>query len=1698
MIHKYHFILIIVISYSLLLSNQYLHATPASKDTLIVTQGGPSDFSGNQITLTLHGDEEISWYTNASNYVVGKDTNGQWKYLTADSNGFTFSGNDALGGTPNTISSGNLPTQSYFRNIRALKNKAHFKTTSSSNVFNQLVILASFSDHWNTADNTVNSANSKNITRDAYTSNVINNISQYFSPIIINTTLTHWIKLPHPESYYGQDNLNTKDFKVESMVQDALTIIATSNTSITGVVLTGNTINNITYDSVMVVHSGNEQSNTLLSTSANNLWARTSALSSPISIFGGNIVFNKYSTVAALGGSDGTQSTDIGLYCHELGHLLGLPDLYSYTEGYFSGSYDIMGFGGWGITGNATSSNSPSGFSAYSQVKLGIKTATEISGAGNNIELPQNSLQKISNLSSSNEYFLIENPTGTGMLIWHVYENAFSDNVNNLIHPIVKLEEADNNDSLGVMTALQESGDFWNNSNNLSTFTYNSSVSGNSSSNFYENSSYYNRPLGTNKSNIDLSSFSISGTKVLFNIRGFKTSVFFADPANDFNTGKISWYKVPNASSYAIYRSTSDGVFTLLNTQTENSYIDKAFIDNNLDNGVFYAIRSDLNTTQSDTFQFGLKIYSSSLNLESRDLTLFFNTDIDIEYTTSISLNLVSLYSNTGIELFKLNENPVSDITITSSQENTVKTNSGASTKNLTLSLTPTQIYKITSTLGVNPGIMNIKASQGAFFLSGTSITNINQSNSGVSTSTTPDTNSPVFQYSTHDNDTGITQLIYNEVIIQNSTDLSQFTFENSDGLSTDLTGGSVSISDNVISINIPNKTHLRTLIIGNNKTLNLLMPSGSFKDLSSNSPSGNGTNLATFTFSPKIILDQKPPSISNYTINNRDEIRTITLNFSEPIFSDTSRGASFSKDNFHLTFYHAGNITTNGTDILGESISLNQSADTFGGFTYIVTSGVNISIGLDDANKIDQKLGYFDFPAPAAYAGVSSTSIGFYDWEGNRANNTAVKAQQYIPKKRLWLTNPTQYERWRGQHLVTWDINGGWLETDRINVEWWNIQNTTKAIANDFVFITSEPGVFFQTQLLIWDTTKELDNDNYHIRVFESGDYNVVYSSSATFQIDNTKPDVEISYLSPITPTNRPNAIDTYTNAALPVDNSEKANIVIVATFSENVIDTPLIKINQKGETDIHNSDNALIGVPMTTTAGSLNQFFYPYDVSTQDGKSFLDGEAVIEITSVPDTAKGDIRLSTNPSDLLGNLSNPPTSNTTFLIDTIAPTIASLNFSITDESIGFERTSLLLNFSESMYDASLPATGVLLIDNYSFRGARSDNLTLASIERLSDSGTGPYKLVLNGQILQGTIQIVLNIQKIKDFHGNEMGNPSTADATWPGPLTNLTPVIISPGGKTRLLIQGGFLPYRYNINPIYSSIASIDPKDNTSILAHQFGQFTIEIIEARNQIRYINTEVQPPVQNNFTKKFSAYRDELDYNLTSFPFNFPEFDGEHLFETLKASAGVHNKEYALYSYDSNKEGYFLVTKKTTEVGPGYGFWMASRKSRTITQTKDGPLEKQVIGIDLHPGWNLVGNPFNSPLPIENIFVSTNASRFNITDIKQSETGHHLWYIDINNPRYLSIETLKPNSAAWLYVSNNLGAEIFFFKEKENVLLPQDYLPLENLNKVSKSLRSTTGEPIPPTRPSSRLFNSRSSGSGSAAGGGCFIQGILNE
>ena len=145
----------------------------------------------------------------------------------------------------------------------------------------------------------------------------------------------------------------------------------------------------------------------------------------------------------------------IGVMCHELGHIVGLPDLYDYSRNTWGvGYWSLMAYGAWGAGGNTPWS--PSHADAWCKTEVNWLAPTNITSNTFDLHIPDAETSPVAyrvwrNGIVNDTFFIIENRQnkgfdtprpGNGLLIWHI------DPRYSAYHNIVDLEEADGCDDL--------------------------------------------------------------------------------------------------------------------------------------------------------------------------------------------------------------------------------------------------------------------------------------------------------------------------------------------------------------------------------------------------------------------------------------------------------------------------------------------------------------------------------------------------------------------------------------------------------------------------------------------------------------------------------------------------------------------------------------------------------------------------------------------------------------------------------------------------------------------------------------------------------------------------------------------------------------------------------------------------------------------------------------------------------------------------------------------------------------------------------------------------------------------------------------------------------------------------------------------------------------------------------------------------
>lgn len=151
---------------------------------------------------------------------------------------------------------------------------------------------------------------------------------------------------------------------------------------------------------------------------------------------GGSIYIDRY--FVAPGSSCGGGPIEIGVYCHELGHALGIKDLYD-TDDLLTG--DSRGLGHWALMagGGWNSVTSPAHMSAFSKSRLGWLNVLNLVASEDRLCLPPVETNPVAIRlwqygAVTSEYFLVENRQrigydanlwGEGLVVYHVDEDRY-------------------------------------------------------------------------------------------------------------------------------------------------------------------------------------------------------------------------------------------------------------------------------------------------------------------------------------------------------------------------------------------------------------------------------------------------------------------------------------------------------------------------------------------------------------------------------------------------------------------------------------------------------------------------------------------------------------------------------------------------------------------------------------------------------------------------------------------------------------------------------------------------------------------------------------------------------------------------------------------------------------------------------------------------------------------------------------------------------------------------------------------------------------------------------------------------------------------------------------------------------------------------------------------------------------------------
>ena len=429
---------------------------------------------GTTFTATLWGDEwSHGWETTEGYSIIFDEPTQDWTYAIPDADGNLVSSAKVVGrdSPPDNIPEHLRPTGKAQLKIDTLKVSTAMgvpdRAVPATGTANIPVILINFNDrsttYTTTNFNTLLFGSGTKSMKDYYEEVSYGKFSVSPGP----GGVVGWYTASKNHDYYGQNNALGDDMWPGTLVRETVAAAdPTFNFSLY------DKDSDCYVDVVDIIHQGTDEADGGPST---DIWSHSSTLNYVYSIgqsdggeyttndacsAGGFIKVNKY-VIQPETQSDG--QITIGVFAHEFGHALGLPDLYDTT-------YNSYGVGDWSLmaSGNrlgARSGDTPAQLDAWSKSLLGWVSPTQVSTTSvtqikwvedNSVvyqllDNPNGVTDWISG-TGTGEYFLVENRQktgnsfdvalpGEGLLIWHIDESK--RNNDDKTHKLVNLEESD-------------------------------------------------------------------------------------------------------------------------------------------------------------------------------------------------------------------------------------------------------------------------------------------------------------------------------------------------------------------------------------------------------------------------------------------------------------------------------------------------------------------------------------------------------------------------------------------------------------------------------------------------------------------------------------------------------------------------------------------------------------------------------------------------------------------------------------------------------------------------------------------------------------------------------------------------------------------------------------------------------------------------------------------------------------------------------------------------------------------------------------------------------------------------------------------------------------------------------------------------------------------------------------------------------
>ncbi len=402
---------------------------------------------GKELTAVLKGDEHFHyWETTDGIMLQQRPSDGYWCYaVLSDSRSLTAGPLPAV--NPESRSADDrafisgidqaelrkegltlaIPAQERRKATRPGAIKKEFPTTGT---VRGIVVLAEYQDIKFSTDDS-NAIFSRLVNEKDYSGEYASgSIRDYFTDqsngkFTVDFDVVGPVTLSNDREYYGGGSLGGE--KVPQMIEEAVTLAYDLHN-----------LDFSSYDSnddgfvdfIYVIYAGHGEAQ---GGPAESVWPQAYTLEYDCWKTFDGLYLGNYACSCELRGASGTDIDGIGTFCHEFGHILGLPDVYDvlYSGYYGMNKWDIMDVGSYN-----NDSKTPAGYNAFEKYSLGWLEPTVLEESATGLKLnpfsKTNEAFFIVSEQDNDEYFILENRQphkwdsalpGHGMLAYRINYN---------------------------------------------------------------------------------------------------------------------------------------------------------------------------------------------------------------------------------------------------------------------------------------------------------------------------------------------------------------------------------------------------------------------------------------------------------------------------------------------------------------------------------------------------------------------------------------------------------------------------------------------------------------------------------------------------------------------------------------------------------------------------------------------------------------------------------------------------------------------------------------------------------------------------------------------------------------------------------------------------------------------------------------------------------------------------------------------------------------------------------------------------------------------------------------------------------------------------------------------------------------------------------------------------------------------------